>query len=73
MWIHESSEKYTTETDAAVNLRQIKEYVQSGWPPSVESLAPELRPYWGVHGDISIVDGLLMAGSRIIFPTLSRS
>ena len=60
------------ETDADEHLRQIKEYVRSGWPASCKSLAPELRPYWGVHGDISIVDGLVMAGSRIVIPNSSR-
>ena len=66
-------ERLQRETDDDDILRQIKEYVQSGWPSSCKSLAPELRPYWGVHGDISIVDGLVMAGSRIIIPTSSRS
>ena len=46
---------------------------REGWPNSCKSLEPELRPYWGVHNDISIVEELVMAGSRIIIPQLSRS
>ena len=60
------------ETDSDEVLLQIKRYVQSGWPANIKSLPAELRPYWGVHDDISIVDGLVMAGSRIIIPELSR-
>ena len=39
----------------------------------VKSLDPELRPFWGVHNDISIVDDLVMAGSRIVIPKSSRA
>ena len=60
------------ETDSDGILQLVKEYVHSGWPPSCKSLPPELRPFWGVHDDISVVDGLLMAGSRIIIPEVSR-
>ena len=38
----------------------------------LKSLEPEVRPYWGIHHDISIVDDLVMAGSRIIIPQASR-
>ena len=56
------------ETESDEVLQKIKTYVLSGWPVSIKSLEPELRPYWGVHNDISIVDDLIMAGSRIIIP-----
>ena len=51
-------QRLQNETDADHELRQIKEYVRSGWPSSIKGLPSELRPYWGVHGDISIVEGL---------------
>ena len=60
------------ETEADEVLQRIKSYVWSGWPDSVKSLEPELRPFWGVHNDISIVDDLVMAGSRIVIPQSSR-
>ena len=60
------------ETDSDEILVQLKKYVQYGWPSSCKSLPAELRPFWGVHDDISVVDGLLMAGSRIIIPEVSR-
>ena len=60
------------ETEGDEVLRKIKTYVRSGWPDSVKSVEPEIRPFWGVHNDISIIDDLLLAGSRIIIPQSSR-
>jgi hypothetical protein len=65
-------ERLQRETESDETLRKIKTFVRTGWPTSVKSLEPELRKYWGIHNDISIVDGLVMAGSRIIIPMLSR-
>lgn len=62
-----------SETESDEVLQKIKTYVWSGWPSSVKSLEPELRPFWGVHNDISIVDDLVMAGSRIVIPESSRA
>ena len=60
------------ETEADEVLQKVKSYVWNGWPVSVKSLEPELRPFWGVHNDISIVDDLLLAGSRVLIPQASR-
>ena len=62
-----------SETESDEVLQKIKAYVWSGWPSSVKSLEPELRPFWGFHNDISIVDDLVMAGSRIVIPKSSRA
>ena len=66
-------EKLQQETAADAVLQKIREFVQQGWPESIKSLAPELRQYCSIHDDISVVDGLLLAGSRIIIPEKSRA
>ena len=38
----------------------------------MKSVEPEIRPFWGVHNDMSIIDDLLLAGSRIVIPQSSR-
>ena len=60
------------ETDSDETLRKIKSLVKHGWPASIKSLDPDLRKYWGIHNDISVVDNLLMAGSRILVPLSAR-
>ena len=66
-------EKLQRETEADEVLQKIKKLVKSGWPKRRRSLELVIRPYWGMRNDISIVDDLLMAGSRIIIPQSSRS
>ena len=61
------------ETDNDETLVKLKEMVRKGWPRSCKSVEPALKPYWGVHDDMSVVDGLLLAGSRIIIPQASRN
>ena len=60
-----------TATDAV--LQKIVKLVHRGWPASIKSLDPDLRKYWGLHDDISVLDGLVLAGSRIIIPETSRA
>ena len=54
------------ETEGDEVLRKIKTYVRCGLLNSVKSVEPEIRPFWGVHNDISIIDDLLLAWSRIV-------
>ena len=47
--------------------RQIISYCQTGRPDR-KSLDPPLRPYWQFRGEITMGDGLLLRGHRIIVP-----
>uniref|UniRef100_A0ABM0M1F2 Uncharacterized protein K02A2.6-like n=1 Tax=Saccoglossus kowalevskii TaxID=10224 RepID=A0ABM0M1F2_SACKO len=43
-----------------------------GWPDSIKKVLSVLRPYWSVRDDISIEDGTVLTGSRILIPTALR-
>ena len=47
--------------------QQIVEYCQSGWPQK-QALPPEIKPYSSVSSELSIHNGLLLRGSRIVIP-----
>ena len=66
-------ERLQRECEADVVQQKIKKLVRTGWPARRKSLEHELRPYWSMRHVISVVDGLIMAGSRIIIPEQSRS
>ena len=51
--------------------RQVAEYSRSGWP-SRQALPGALRMYHWVATEISVQDGLLMRGSRIVIPASLR-
>ena len=51
--------------------RQTAEYCQSGWP-SRQSLPGVMKHYHSVASDMSVKDGLLMRGSRVVIPSALR-
>ena len=63
--LHES----TKEDDTLVLLKEI---VTQGWPEKIKDLPPELQPYWTFWEAITVADGLLLKGNRIIIPDKDR-
>ena len=53
-------------------LQSLMEHVQNGWPESIEKVKPEIRDFWSMRDDISLVDGLVLCGSRIVIPSAAR-
>ena len=50
---------------------QIKTYCKEGWPERT-ALTGAIRPYYSVLSEISVQNGLLMRGNRIIIPSEMR-
>ena len=53
-------------------LALLKHTVQHGWPQTITELPPELHPYWMFREEISIEDGILLKGERIIIPAVDQ-
>ena len=47
----------------------MKQFIQSGWPAAVE---PQLRPYWSRQFKLTVQDGCIVWGSRVVVPTPGR-
>ena len=60
------------ETCKDETLQKLTQLVERGWPQSIKKLGKDLKPFWSFRGDISLTDGLLLAGSRIIIPNSAR-
>ena len=43
--------------------------ISKGWLKKRSSLAPNLQPYWNYRDELTIEDGILMKGQKIIIPT----
>ena len=43
--------------------------ISKGCPKKRSSLAPNLQPYWNYRDELTIEDGILMKGQKIIIPT----
>ena len=61
-------QKCQTEDEVCQNLMQ---YCNIGWP-SRKTVPNNLKPYCQVASELSIVNGLLLRGSRIVIPTSLR-
>ncbi|CAB3986270.1 Hypothetical predicted protein [Paramuricea clavata] len=60
-------EKLATSSDQ--ELMMLKTIVHEGWPTSIKEVPQVLKPYWCYRDEISIENGILMKGKRIIIPS----
>ena len=51
---------------------KIRQYCKDGWP-SKHQVKGDLVPYWRVRGELSVGDGLLLCGTRIVVPKGQRA
>ena len=65
-------EEFKMETAKDKTLRLLSHQVTQGWADSVKKTDLALKPYWPLRDDISIEDGLLLLGSRVIVPESLR-
>ena len=64
--------KLQAETSKDVTLSALHETISTGWPETRRDIARPLRPYWGLRDELSVEDGLIMKGDRIIIPASMR-
>ena len=50
-------------------LAILKYTIQKGWPSNIKELPSELQPYWTFHEELSIEDGFILKGTRIVVPS----
>ena len=43
-----------------------------GWPSTIKEIPPILQPYWTFHEELTIEDGLILKGTRIVTPSKNR-
>ena len=53
-------------------LSVVMQYVREGWPSDNEVLSPTFRPYRARKAELSVHDGCLLWGSRVVVPPQGR-
>ena len=61
-------ESLQEETKADSTLAALTDLIITGWPDSMQDLPEHLHPYWCFRDELTILDGLVMKGSRYIMP-----
>jgi len=56
------------ETQKDVNLKTALEHTISGWPVYKEKVQLAARNLFAIRGELSVVDGILTRGDRIVIP-----
>lgn len=52
--------------------RQVMQYCLDGWPADKNKVDPDVRPYYQVRDDLSVQEGLIMFGTRLVIPAVLR-
>ena len=56
-------------TQADDELAILKHTIMQGWPRTIKQVPPELQPYWTFREELTIEDGLILKGTRIVIPS----
>ena len=65
----EELKKHTQEDEV---LQQLRQTIQTGWPEEKRDLPPALEPYFSYRDELSVFDGLVFKGERLIVPKQMR-
>ena len=50
-------------------LAILKNTIQQGWPSSIKDLPSAIQPFWTFREELTIEDGLILKGTRIVIPS----
>ena len=65
-------ESLQEETKADPTLAELTDLIITGWPDSMQDLQEHLHLYWCFQDELAILDGLVMKGNRVVFPSSMR-
>ena len=61
------------DTQADDSLQVLKAVIQKGWPEHKSNVPSVISPYFNMHDEMSIQDGLIFKGEPVVVPRASRS
>ena len=59
-------------TQSDDELAILRHTIMQGWPKNIKQVPPEIQPYWTFREELTIEDGLILKGTRIVIPTKQR-
>ena len=68
----DSLHKIRLATQADNSLTILKHIIQHRWPKTVKEVPQEIQKYWTFHEELTIEDGLILKGMRIVIPEKMR-
>ena len=59
-------------TQADNELALLKYTIMSGWPSKIKKISQVLQPYWTFCKELTLEDGLILKGTRIVIPSKNQ-
>ncbi|XP_014662670.1 PREDICTED: uncharacterized protein K02A2.6-like [Priapulus caudatus] len=50
-------------------LSELAEVITAGWPGTISNLSSSIRLYWSMRDELSVEDGIILKGHRVVIPT----
>ena len=69
----ERLEKFRLETERDGTMQVLKATILKGWPEDKSRVPPLVTPYYGVRDELSIYDGIVFKGERLVVPQALRA
>lgn len=60
-------------TAADETLQAVTRYIRSGWPDHAHQVPSNIREYFSVRNELSVYDGMIIRGCRIVIPEKLRA
>ena len=70
---HEKLQQLKLESESDPEVTAIRNIIIDGWPVSAKQLPKNLREFWSCKDELSVEDGLVLKGERVLIPTTMRS
>ena len=55
------------------SMQQLQQVIVEGWPEDKIHLDPEVRPYFSMRNEMTVQDGLIFRGNRVVVPMTQRA
>ena len=60
------------ETQKDKTMISLQNTIMQGWPNERSNTSNELHAYWNIRDELSVHQGLILKGSKILIPTKTR-
>ena len=59
-------------TNEDLQCRQLRKYIENGWPEKRSECNPNVLEYWTFREELATIEGIILKGSRIVIPKDAR-
>ena len=64
--------EFKAETASDQELQSLAHIIKTGWPKEIKLLPHQFRPYWSVRDRLTVLEGVIFMGERLVVPASMR-